>query len=336
MRAQPEEVTELDDIETLLEQAIQDGLFKPGQRYYADQLSNELYHRGPGVSSTNLKHALISPAHYRVHKEHPKPSTPAMLVGTWLHELVLEPDTFEDRFVIQPLLAPLPPTEKMLAKEKPTPAERERIAFWAEFEGQHAGKTVIPNEPGSDPFWSPGAWDLIHYMRDAIMTHPFAPLFLDKFNPEVSIYWMEKVAVRTETGEQVDEINELCKARFDIHDVMHNILADLKTARDATYSGFIRAIHDFGYHVSREHYMEGARQLGIEAKEFIFITIEKEPPYPIGLYRLDERSKHIGRMLRKKALETIAAAHHFNEWPAYPPHDRELVTPSWLERQKVI
>jgi len=331
-----EEIVEVEDIDALLQLAIEAGRFKPGGIYYADQIPNALYHRGPGISSTNLKNALISPLHYKTHKQHPKPSTPAMMVGTMLHELVLEPDTFLDRFVLAPKNAPLRPTDKMLENPAPKPDIARRIDFWAAFDEEHGGKQVIKNEPGADPFWAPGQWDLVHLMRDAIMSHPFAPLFLERFNPEVSVYWMEKVAVRTETGEQVDEVNELCKARFDIHDIAHELLADLKTGKDVTYTGFQYAIRDFGYHVSREHYMRGALEVGITAKEFLFICIEKEPPYPIGLYRVDEATRHLGRVLRKKALEAIAAAHHFDVWPSYPPHDRELITPPWFEKQKVI
>ena len=60
----------------LLEYEDQTWVLVPGQYY--DDIPNEAYHRGPGVSSSNLKTIGRSPLHYRTEKDHPKPSTPAM------------------------------------------------------------------------------------------------------------------------------------------------------------------------------------------------------------------------------------------------------------------
>ena len=74
-------------------------------------------------------------------------------------------------------------------------------------------------------------------MRDAIREHPLALCFLESFVPERSLYWREPIAVRLESGGEV-EMEPLAKARFDIMDSGHNLGADIKTAIDASYSGF--------------------------------------------------------------------------------------------------
>jgi exodeoxyribonuclease VIII len=71
---------------------------KPGI-YTADQLSNEEYHAGPGISCTGLKKVFMSPADYK-HGE--RKTTPAMFTGSATHSAILEPELFEKQYVSLP------------------------------------------------------------------------------------------------------------------------------------------------------------------------------------------------------------------------------------------
>lgn len=79
---------------------------KPGF-YTADQLSNAAYHSGPGVSNSGLK--LIgdkTPFHfwgrYLAPNRETHQSTKAQMIGTAIHAAALEPDKFEEEYVIAP------------------------------------------------------------------------------------------------------------------------------------------------------------------------------------------------------------------------------------------
>jgi len=61
-------------------------------------MPNDEYHAGPGVSSSNLKDILRSPAHYRYAP--PKPASRAMDIGTAIHTAILEPDRFEAEYMV--------------------------------------------------------------------------------------------------------------------------------------------------------------------------------------------------------------------------------------------
>ena len=63
-------------------------------------ISNDAYHSGPGDSSSRIKTALTSAAHYLAYKS--TDATPAMALGTAIHALVLEPDTWRNELVIAP------------------------------------------------------------------------------------------------------------------------------------------------------------------------------------------------------------------------------------------
>ena len=316
----------------LLEYEDQTWVLVPGQFY--DDIPNEAYHRGPGVSSSNLKTVGRSPLHYRTEKDHPKPSTPAMQLGTALHTLVLEPDVFDATYVAEPVGAPNRPTDKQLKAKKPSEGAIAAIAFWQQWDAENEGRIVLSTKAGDDPFWKPSEWDQIHYMRDAVREHPLASCFLASFVPERSLYWREPIMVRLESGGEV-EMEPLAKARFDIMDSGHNLGADIKTAIDASYSGFTRAIVDYGYHISRQWYMRGQRACGFDLQEFVFIVVEKQPPYAVGVYTVDKRFQEIADSLIRAQLETYARCQEIDHWPAYPVEVRELQTPRYAEFNKI-
>lgn len=75
--------------------------------YPSTELSNAEYHNGPGVSNSGLK--LLgekTPAHFFARYLHPnRPgylSTQAQLIGTAFHGACLEPDQFDETYVIAP------------------------------------------------------------------------------------------------------------------------------------------------------------------------------------------------------------------------------------------
>ena len=61
-------------------------------------IPNADYHGGPGISKSGLDKIRRSPLHYRASLEAQKEPTAAQREGTIIHDLVLEPDTFWDRY----------------------------------------------------------------------------------------------------------------------------------------------------------------------------------------------------------------------------------------------
>jgi len=60
------------------------------------RIDHDDYHAGPGVSSSQIKALLKSPAHSQVQIE----QTPAMEFGTAFHTAILEPELFADTYVV--------------------------------------------------------------------------------------------------------------------------------------------------------------------------------------------------------------------------------------------
>lgn len=89
-------------------------------------------------------------------------------------------------------------------------------------------------------------------------------------------------------------------------------IVDLKTTRDASPDAFAKDIYSFGYHQSAAWYLDGARQLGVEADRFVIIAVEKYEPHNVAVYELDSNAIDLGRTQNAAALQRL------EEWLALP------------------
>lgn len=99
------------------------------------------------------------------------------------------------------------------------------------------------------------------------------------------------------------EINGIpCKCRPDYFLEVDNqkIIIDLKTTKfgGASPDNFVKSIASFGYYIQAAFYLEL-----LKADEFIFVAIETEPPYMMGIYELDNISLEFGLSEVKRGLD---------------------------------
>jgi len=315
-----ETAEKLENNETLPEE------FKgPKVGIFSDVPNNE-YHGGIGISKSGLDLIHQSPAHFITNKKHPKPSTPAMVIGSAFHALVLEPDVFEQEYVKQPVNAPKRPTAAQLNSKNPTKLAQQSIGYWEQFDKENAGKIILTNTPGDDPFWKPGDWDRIHRMRDAILEHPIASVLLDldQGKAEQSVYWVDS------------QTHKLCKCRPDFINDAHNVAVDLKSTENASYTEFAKSCAKFRYHVQDPFYRDGLQAVGRPVDAFVFVAVEKTPPWGIGIYIIEPEARRIGRIEYQRDLEIYAQCHSQDEWPCYPNEVRDIELPVWGLKGKVI
>lgn len=268
---------------------------------FAD-IPNEDYHRGAGYSKSSLDLARESPAVLRFRKQWPKPETPAFKLGTAFHTILLEPDEFDAIYMIDPWAG----SQRKEAKEG-------RAALKEE------GKIILSSSDSDDP-WEAKEWETVHRMRDAVMEHEIAPLFLAEGRSELTCYWRDPAT------------KLLCRCRPDRIDDRHGIIVDLKTTADAGFTPFGKSVLDFRYHVQEAWYTDGLEDQGVPVPVFLFLAVEKTPPYGVGLYTLPEDIVDYGRVLARQDLDLIAACEETGRWPHYPPEPRELEFPAWAKR----
>ena len=108
-------------------------------------------------------------------------------------------------------------------------------------------------------------------------------------------------------------------------------MLDLKTCVSAEYHAFQRSLATYRYYVQAAFYLDGATEAtGEPHKDFIFIAVEKSPPFSVALYTLDKGSVEFGRQAYLADLNRLCDYRENPElWPGYPCEIREMLLPNW-------
>lgn len=259
-------------------------------------MTNQEYHAAVGVSKSDLDLISRSPAHYQFAKRNPSEPTPAMLLGTAVHKLVLEPEDFEKEFIIAPEC------------DRRT---KEGKALYAEFMEKSAGKSIITVQQYNDIF----------KIASAVKNHPLAGKLLTGGIAEQSYFW--------------EEDGVKCKCRPDYLRTDIKAMIDLKTARNASPESFTKAAFDYRYHVQAAWYLRGMKALGYDIENFIFITVETEAPYAVCVYAADELMIKLGNITAEENFKTICNCIKTDHWYSYDevPEIHSLSLPEWIIRK---
>lgn len=256
----------------------------------------EIYHRKElgVVNKGALDRLARTPAHYRAWLDEPETDpTPALVFGQALHSLVLEPRIFALEWALSPDFGDLR-----------TKKAREARDAWRE---ENPGVRAVSSED----------WMRLHAMRESVMRHPVAGKIFTGGVAEATAIWTDP-----RTG-------LLCKARYDYDREDINLLADLKSTEDASPREFARSIAKYRYHVQDAHYTEGPRVLRSEGARFVFVAVEKSPPYAVGVYMLDQEAQIRGEELRMREMDMLEACLRIDEWPGLPTEVNTIALPNW-------
>lgn len=156
-------------------------------------------------------------------------------------------------------------------------------------------------------------WFQVRGIRDAVMAHPAARSAFIGHKAEQSVFWEE------------DGLFLKCRP-----DAWHPgwTLVDLKTARDANPNEFGKTAHEYGYHQSAAHYIDGVKSATGEELPFHFVLVEKTAPYLVSVVELDVEAINIGRQLNDRAKRIYRECVESNTWPGY--HTPDLISlPMW-------
>lgn len=264
--------------------------------------TNAEYHSGEGVSKSDLDLLHECPEKYRYKKDNPtEEQSPTLLFGSVVHKLILEPEEFESEFAIIPEC------------DKRTKEGKTKYAEYLETLGSRTGITKSDYERAVA-------------MRDAVMSNPKAEYLLTGGTTETSYYWNDS---RTDV---------LCKCRPD--KVNKGYIIDLKTTGDASPSSFSKSLNDYRYHVQAAWYLRGYEAAtGIKPEGFIFIAVEKKPPYSTAIYVCNDVSAEIGAREADDDLDIFVTCTESNNWYGYGGEKNEVMPidiPQWILKQQAI
>lgn len=275
-------------------------------------LPDNEYRAHPGINASLLKEVRRSPLHAHYNSTHPR-SSEALTDGRAIHCAVLEPERFPELYVAEPADAPRRPTSVQLNAKNPSLATMEAIDFWQQWDEDNKGREVI----------TAYAFDKYRSIRDAVWENADARnlLHLPGTN-EASLF-----------GEDADT-GLLVKARFDRLLLNQPIGIDLKSVQDASVEGFQRAMWNFGWYLQDAHY-DAVHQaaLGMPLDGFAFIAVEKEPPYAVAVYYLDDIDRRLGRQERDHLLRIAGQCRESGQWPGYGAGIKQITLPGWARKQ---
>jgi exodeoxyribonuclease VIII len=217
--------------------------------------------------------------------------TKALIDGKKAHSYILEPEKLPDRYIL------LPDDFSPYTKEG-----KERIR-----KIQEAQLEPIKREEH----------EVFQGMADAVRNHPLVGPIIHTAIIEASIFWRDFT-----TGVK-------CKCRPDIMSFDLKLLADVKTASDASLNGFRKSIANFRYHCQAAHYLSGARTVSADFDTFLFIAVEKTPPYLVAVYELDPEGLKRGYDQITLNYRKYQSCLETNEWPGYGEDVYLIDVPSW-------
>lgn len=245
-------------------------------------MTEKEYRSHPAVSRSELWRIITeSPEKFRYYRDNPTPPTDALIFGQALHMSVLQPEIYADNFAAAP------------EADRRTKAGK---TIWADFTAKNEGKTIISAE------WQ----EKIEAMTAKLNADPFVRRLLSG-EREKPFFWTDDL-----TGEEckcrVDCITEIGGAWF---------IVDIKTAEKAATDVFMRKSVDFGYPMQAAAYCEGVkRSSGLDCR-FVFIAIEKEPPYAVNIMQADDVYTQYGYDIFREAIGIYHDCKINNNWYGY-------------------
>jgi hypothetical protein len=246
------------------------------------------------VSKSALDELDRSPAHYRawvagIERE----PTPALRFGSALHMALLEPARFARTYAVLPDFGDLRSSKN-----------REKRDAW------------LSDRPGCVAL-SADDESRILGMLESVMAHPAASRLILEGQSEVTLSW-------------TDPLSGLrCKSRADYWVKSRRLAVDIKSTLDASPKQFARDTYNYRYHLQDALYRAGFAECGEPIEFFVILAVEKDAPYAVAVYTLDEDAVAKGYSAARQGIERLADCLKHDHWPSYSDGVETLSLPPW-------
>ena len=265
-------------------------------------MTEQEYRSHPYVSRSELWKINESPEKFKWYREHPITPTTALVFGQVTHKLLLQPETFDNEFVIAPNC------------DRRTKAGKEE---YDQFIATVGDRTVVSQDDYNK------ALDMVTVVRD----NPIVRYYLSAGDAEVPFFWADDL-----TGEE-------CKCRVDYLSVIDGeyVVLDYKTTGNAATDIFSnKDVWRYGYAFQAAMYSEGVMH-GLRLAErprFIFIAQEKNPPYAVNVIAVPDEVMLAGLDKYRELLGLYHECRVMDYWPGYNGALNELneiALPGWMQ-----
>ncbi len=242
-----------------------------------------------------------------------KETTDAMEFGEQFHCMILEPEKFESDYCPSPIFHELPKVGllKDLGREEYDRQKNARAGIETLNEKIHV-ESGYKNR--NKKIISLNNYQKLNEMKNALQENLEAWKLISDAVYECSYFFSDPL-----TG-------LIVKARPDI--LQDSFVVDLKTCKDASPRGFQNAMCAGGYHIQAAMILDAISTVdNRDITTFINIAIEKEYPYSIGIYIIDEAAISAGREKYRRVLFDLKKSREENVWNDF---ETQIVSlPAW-------
>lgn len=255
-------------------------------------ISEDVYRPMSMLNASSIPYLIQSPAHYIANLSQPRAQTKEMAFGSAFHCYILEPEMFNNRFVVKTI-------DGRTNKGKQDLLEIEFVQK----------KKIISEED----------FERIKYMDANIKKHSIAPKLLINGKAEQVLMFKLKAS----NGNMIE-----CKAKLDY--MFLQTIIDLKTTKKADNESFSKSIENYNYHIQGAFYSRGVEVLTGERPDFIFIAVESEPPFSVSVIKLSDAHYTVGYSKVYEAVDLYERCMRENTWPSYSEKVYESRMSKWL------
>lgn len=259
---------------------------------FYDDMPFAVYAAAPALNGTALMHMRRSPMKYRHELDNPSPATPAMMLGTATHRLILEPNKVGDFAVWGE-------------------AEDQKVrrgGVWEAFKAAHAGRQIVTVDERDA---------MVGMAVAARKNLPIRKYADAKGKTEVSMFWREG--------------GRRFKGRVDkIVTAGGPCIFDLKTTRDCHSWRFGGQAYALGYHCKMALYWRGYKTITGDDCRLRLGAIESKAPHESTVFRITPDVLLQGLEDLDALIKKVDECEQLNAWPAEHEEETDLLLPSWV------
>ena len=266
-------------------------------------MTEKEYRTHPAISRSELWRIAESPEKFKYYRENPEPPTPALLFGQLFHKMALEPDTVWEEFAVAPAI------------DRRT---KDGKAAYAAFLTESEGKAILTQED----------FARAREMCDALERNDFARKLLNG-EREKPFFWLDDLTWE-ECKCRVDCLSEIGKDGKDL------VIVDVKSAESAETEAFTRAAIKYGYDFQSAMYCEGVKVRTGREPLFVFIAVEKKPPYAVNILQADKLFIRRGYDAFRELLGVYHDCKQTGNFYGYLGRSNQinnLALPAWLAKE---
>lgn len=257
------------------------------------------YHLSKALNRSKLLLLCKNPAYYKFVQEHPEEPTDSLIIGNAVHTYILEPKEFKKRYAIAPIV------DKRTSEGK---------TIWNNFCEKNHEKIILTQEN----------LNMLKEMKKSIKKNQYACKLLAG-QIEQSFYWLDdltKLRIKTRPDSYLNLKKQI-------------ICADLKTCHNADTETFSKEAIKHGYDVQAFMCSYALKEYYHKPVTFVFVAIEKKPPYSINIMQVDDLFRQHGEDRFRELLGIYKQCKDSNTWYDYNGIDNKfnlLSLPSYLSK----